>query len=499
MFERPGAVARNVIDHRASRWHLMRCKHVELNELAQMGKLFRERCNRNTGEAAMPESVNTPGSTRQTATSVLVLMLGIITANARTIANDSLEETCVFIKVEAIGADDKPKSVSGSGVCVLPSGYIVTNAHVVRMANVVRVVFRSGTRDEFECAADVVALHPDRDLALLKCKIQQERQAIELGSTKNIKLTDSIRCVGFPLGAAVVAGNANPSISIVPGAVSSLRRDSDGRLHWIDFAAPVAGGNSGGALVDARGRLTGVTTQRYEGFGRAVPVECVRELIGQAAFVVHFNPDVAPQRGKMQITITPTGPAQELRSGTVCIPAYDGEIVKLRNLDTGLTGTIGVRLAEHGENQLPIVVQVQDAAGLTFDRVIGLPRQADPKTPLRVVIRSIRLKRLKPNGWRWDADQPDPFCKLYVEGLLVQQTPVVKNQYRFMTETAFECKAGDTVRIVVFDEDVARHDWAGEICFTAEAGMEITTPTEGELQDCEISVRAIPLRLPVAD
>jgi arylsulfatase A-like enzyme/glycerophosphoryl diester phosphodiesterase len=48
MFERPAAVAMNVIDHRASRWHLMCCKHVELNELKQMGKLFRERCYNRT-------------------------------------------------------------------------------------------------------------------------------------------------------------------------------------------------------------------------------------------------------------------------------------------------------------------------------------------------------------------------------------------------------------------------------------------------------------------
>jgi hypothetical protein len=144
--------------------------------------------------------------------------------------------------------------------------------------------------------------------------------------------------------------------------------------------------------------------------------------------------------------------------------------------------------------QLPIVVRATTPDGLDWQRVVGLDRVEQPPVAVRGVIDAISLQRLKASGWRWDADAPDPFCKLYVNGLLVKQTDAVRNQYHFLTETAFECQAGDRVRIVVWDKDLSRHDLAGEICFTAAPGLTITRPTTGELQSCQITLRAVPLR-----
>jgi serine protease Do len=168
-------------------------------------------------------------------------------------AGRALEQASVYIQVEAQGADDKPSSATGSGVCLLPNGLVVTNQHVVRRANTVRVVFHAATAEEYQCAAEVVGVHPDRDLALLQCRSDRPLPWIPLGSTHDLQLTDTVHCIGFPLGALMADGNRNPSVSIAVGSIAALRTDGDGRLAWIDVGAPVAGGNSGSAVLDDAG------------------------------------------------------------------------------------------------------------------------------------------------------------------------------------------------------------------------------------------------------
>jgi hypothetical protein len=405
------------------------------------------------------------------------------------------EQASVYIKVEAIGSDGKPCVRTGSGVCVAPDGLVVTNQHVIRLANTIRVVFHAATADEYESAAEVIGVHPDRDLALLQCRAERAAAWIPLGSTRDLQLTDGVRCAGFPLGGWMADGNRNPSVSISVGSVASLRKNADGRLCWIDVGAPVAGGNSGSAVLDEASQLIGILTQRYESFGRATPVEYVKELLGAAALDVRFDPAVAPEDGgPVDVVVKPQGPVSDLLHGLVWIPDQDQRPIRLKPAGNTLIAKLRAPPRQDGQPQLPIVVQATTPDGLGWERVVGLNRLERPPVAIRGIIDSITLQRLKANGWRWDADAPDQFCNLYVNGLLVKQTDAVRNQYRFLTETAFDCQAGDSVRIVVFDKDLSRHDLAGEICFTAEPGLTVTRPTAGELQDCEITLRAVPLR-----
>lgn len=432
----------------------------------------------------------------RTALSFVVLAAALPVAACRAAERGpTIEQASVYIKVEALGADGKPCARTGSGVCVAPDGLVVTNQHVIRLANTIRVVFHAATADEYESPAEVIGVHPDRDLALLRCPAELALPWLPLGSTRDLQLTAAVRCAGFPLGGWMADGNRNPSVSISVGSVTSLRRDGDGRLCWIDVGAPVAGGNSGSPLLDEAGQLIGILTQRYESFGRATPVEYVQELLGEAALDVEFEPAVAPDAGgQVDVIVKPQGPVSDLVQGLVWIPDQDLRPVRLKPVGNTLTAALRVPPRQDGQLQLPIMIQVRTPDGVDWQRVCGLDRMEKPPVALRGVIDSIALQRLKPNGWRWDADAPDPFCKLYVKGLLVKQTDAVRNQYRFLTETAFDCQAGDSVRIVVFDKDLSRHDWAGEICFTAQPGLTVTRPTAGELQNCEITLRAVPLR-----
>jgi len=412
-----------------------------------------------------------------------------------------LEDIAVYLEVDGVGQDNKPKRWTGTGVSVLPGGWVITNRHVApgdsRTANTIRAFFFSGTPRQFSAPADVVAVHPDRDLALLRCGMKQEVRALNWCDSVDVALADSVWAVGFPLGSFVTAEQGQPTITLVNGRVSALRRDQQQLLQWVDVAAPVAGGSSGSALVDDPGRLVGILAQRYEGFARAVPVEYVHELLGLATLDVSFNPSIAPESGgAVQLAVHPQGPAGRLRFGHAMILEDAARTSQLRaSSDSGLTGVLAVPARLDGEESLPVLIRVVTDTGYSFRRAVRLNRTAEPKTPLRATIHSVLLKLTKAKGWRWDgADEPDPYCKIYVNGLLAAQSVVVRNQYRFLHATEFDCRNGDEVRIVVWDKDLVNDDLAGEIRFTASPELTVKHPTSGQIENCDITVRGIPPR-----
>lgn len=288
-------------------------------------------------------------------------------------------------------------------------------------------------------------------------------------------------------------------MSIVTGTVSSLQRDDDDRLGWIDSAASVAGGNSGSALVDRGGHLIGIVTRRYEGFARAIPVEFVLELLGEAALDVSFEPKVAAASGgDVRVTVKPRGPASSLVLGTATLVDKDGAETILGLASEGkLAGTLWAPAQVDVDQQRAVRIRATADSGFIFERIVGLSQSVRPKIPLRVTIHSVTLSRLKPNGWRWDVDGPDPFCKIYVNRLLVKQTSAARNQMRFLDATEFDCHVGDKIQIAVYDQDISKHDWAGEISFTAEPDLTIKAPTSGSLDACEVTLGPIPLRPPL--
>lgn len=438
----------------------------------------------------------------------IVCLPAIVLASGLAQAGEPLHRrlcaAAAFVKVEGLGRENQPSEWTGSGVAVHRGGWVVTNRHVApgdaRTANTIRVVFNAGTPEEYSGPADVVLVHADRDLALLKCRLDKEPLTVPCGETTKLELTDAVWTVGFPLGKRVAANNANPTVSIVTGRISSLRRDDDGRLCWIDAAAAVAGGNSGSALVDEGGHLVGIVTRRYEGFARAVPVEFVRELLGEASLDVTFDPKVAgPSAGKVRVVVAPSGPVSKLVMGKAIVAGEKAGHALLFPTDNGeLSGTLTLPTRDDGDSPWPISVRATAASGTIFERIVRLARSDDSRIPLRGTIHSVTLSPRKPNGWRWDADDPDPFCKVYVGSILAKQTPAVRNQIRFLDATEFDCTAGDRIRVVVYDQDIAKHDWAGEISFTAEPDETITRPTAGNLEACDITLRPVPLRPPVS-
>ncbi len=166
----------------------------------------------------------------------------------------------------------------GSGVIVDPSGVIVTNNHVVRGAQDLRVVLSD--RREYE--AELLLADERTDLAVLKIDADEPLPVLPYDEGADAEVGDLVLAIGNPFGVGQ---------TVTSGIVSALARTDVGITDYAFFIqtdAAVNPGNSGGALVDMDGELIGVNTAIFSrsggsnGIGFAVPVEMVRTVVAAA-------------------------------------------------------------------------------------------------------------------------------------------------------------------------------------------------------------------------
>ena len=177
--------------------------------------------------------------------------------------------------VNIAAGDKRGRRGAGSGVMVAPDGYLLTNNHVVEQAESLAVSFTDGT----EAAAELVGRDPATDLAVLRARGSGLPYA-ELGDSGRLQVGQLAIAIGNPLGYAS---------SVSTGVVSALGRSLDsrnGRLieGVIQHTAPLNPGNSGGALLDSRGRVTGINTAiiaMAQNLGFAIPVNTARWVLTQ--------------------------------------------------------------------------------------------------------------------------------------------------------------------------------------------------------------------------
>ena len=140
----------------------------------------------------------------------------------------------------------------GSGVIMTPQGHILTNNHVIAGADAIQVMLYDGRTAN----ASVVGTDSATDLAVLKIELP-DVQPITLGDSDAARVGDVVLAIGNPLG----FGH-----SVTQGIVSALGRfglQLNTYEDYIQTDAIIHLGNSGGALIDTRGRLLGINTLIY--------------------------------------------------------------------------------------------------------------------------------------------------------------------------------------------------------------------------------------------
>lgn len=244
----------------------------------------------------------------------------------------------------------------GSGVIISTDGYIITNHHVVqgmrgREADEIRVQLSEGS--EYE--AELVGSDEKTDVAVLKIEAKDPLPAVTLADSDKLRVGDVVFAIGNPLDVGLTA---------TQGIVSATGRNSYGILgpgayeDFIQTDAAINLGNSGGALIDAWGRLIGINTAIVSrsggsiGIGFAIPIDMAlnvtRNLINSGdvprgmlgLFPTNLDRDLADAfglettKGALVNQVQPDSPAERagIRHGDIIVEIDDIEIVSAQQL-----------------------------------------------------------------------------------------------------------------------------------------------------------------------
>jgi S1-C subfamily serine protease len=174
---------------------------------------------------------------------------------------------------QAGGSDRQRPEGSGSGLVITPDGFVLTNNHVVEGAVEVDAVFIDGS----VLRGQVVGTDPATDLALVRV-VDSGLPAAELGDSDSLRAGQLVIAIGNPLGF-----QSTVSAGVISALGRSLRGQS-GRLieNVIQTDVALNPGNSGGPLVDSRGRVIGVNTAMIamaQGLSFAIPVNTARWVV----------------------------------------------------------------------------------------------------------------------------------------------------------------------------------------------------------------------------
>ncbi len=260
----------------------------------------------------------------------------------------------------------------GSGVIVDASGVIITNHHVIKGADEVKIALSDGR--EFE--AEIVLKDEASDLAVLKTIEEVNFPAIDIGNSEDALVGDLVLAIGNPFGVGQ---------TVTSGIISAVARSTKGVGDFgffIQTDAAINPGNSGGALIDMKGRLIGINTAIYSrsggsnGIGFAIPSNMVNVAISSAevgdtlrrpwigATFQNVTPEIAQSlgldrpRGALVTNVVKGGPADKagIQSGDVIVSINDKRIQHINALGYRLT-TVGIgnlaklELLSRGENK----------------------------------------------------------------------------------------------------------------------------------------------------
>lgn len=253
----------------------------------------------------------------------------------------------------------------GSGVVIAPDGFILTNNHVVENVSKVSVTLTDGRSME----ASIVGTDPATDLAVIRV-FSNGLPIAELGNSDTLRVGQLAIAIGNPLGF-----QSTVSAGVVSALGRSLRSRS-GRLieNVIQTDVALNPGNSGGPLVNSRGRVIGINTAMIfmaQGISFAIPVNTVKWVVGE--LVMHgrvrraylgISAMVRPLTGSQQSRLKLNLPMVVQIIGVV---------------QSGPADRAGIREGD-------IIISLEGQQISTIDSIHQLLTKRPPGTPVRITI-----------------------------------------------------------------------------------------------------------------
>jgi serine peptidase DegS len=286
---------------------------------------------------------------------------GAVAASAPAVANIYTERTLSTSR-NLPGVTLRGRAL-GSGVVIDRDGHVVTNWHVIRDADEIRVQLADGR----VAIPELVGADPETELALLRIDLP-DLPEIRLGRSDNLEVGEVVLAIGNSLGL---------SQTVTMGIVSATGRGQLGVTTFEDFIqtdAAINVGNSGGALVNARGELVGINTAVIstaardqampEGLGFAIPVNLVRGVMQQ--LVAHGR----VIRGYLGVDTIDLPPIQARALG------IDGGAVQV----TGVSGPAAAAGLRAGD----LLTHINDQRMFTRQQAMNLVASSQPGTTIRI-------------------------------------------------------------------------------------------------------------------
>lgn len=276
----------------------------------------------------------------------------------------------------------------GSGVVIDAEGHVLTNAHVVGQADVIRVTLADGR--EFD--AELVGADANNDLAVLRLLEAKDVPWVGPGSSEDLMVGEPVIAIGNPFGL---------SNSVTTGVVSALNRSirNDDRVFhgFLQTDASINPGNSGGPLLNADGELVGVNTAIYqnaEGIGFAIPIDVAKRIVHELITKGAVAPvwlglelqDLSPQlkqtlglserlQGALISRVREASPARTggLKRGDVVLEVENSSIRSARSfyeiLERSTTGQEIELRVRRDEEDLTLVAQTAEIPTQEIDRL----------------------------------------------------------------------------------------------------------------------------------
>jgi len=259
----------------------------------------------------------------------------------------------------------------GSGVVVDEKGHIVTNHHVIANADAVRVQLADGRVSD----ARVIGRDPDTDLAVLRIELEG-MPVMPLGRSDQLRVGDIVLAIGNPIGL---------SQTVTQGIVSATGRGQLGVATFENFIqtdAPINVGNSGGALVNARGELVGINTAilaknlGVEGIGFAIPVNLVRGVVDEILThgrVIRGFAGIVPE----DISASQAAQLGLSQSGVLITSLYVGGPAQAAGLQPGdLIQSVGGSPVRNAQETLARIAATRPGDALAVEIVRGGEKRA---------------------------------------------------------------------------------------------------------------------------